>query len=143
MGTGFRVFLLDDNGALCRIPMARYERLTAPDSTERLPEYAGKKLRFVYVVLDLLHRISVAIKHIDYVMLSFDATGRVDRNDWDRAAALVGEMIYIPILEPQHETVIDARRHFAKKRYFQEFKWTPSQEVETAIMTAIFGEDHG
>ena len=143
MGTGFRVFLIDHNGVLRRISMRQYERLIEPDSAERLPEYAGKKLRFVFVVLDLLRRIPVAIRHIDYFMLSFDASGRVDCSGWDRAAALIGEMIYIPILEPQHETVIDARSHFAKKRYFQEFKWTPSEEVETAIMTALFGEDHG
>lgn len=49
MGIGFRAFLIDDNGALCRIPMARYERLTKPDSTECLPEYAGKKLRIVWL----------------------------------------------------------------------------------------------
>jgi hypothetical protein len=143
MGTGFRVLLIDHNGILRRMSMRRYERLINPDSAERLLEYAGKKLRFVYVVLDLLRRKPVAIKHIDYFMLSFDATGRVDCSEWDREAALIGEMVSIPLLEPPHETVIDARRHFAKKRYFQEFKWTPSQEVETAIMTAIFGEDHG
>ena len=123
--------------------MTRYERLINPDSAERLPEYADKKLRFVHVVLHLLRRKPVAIRHIDYFMLSFDATGRVDWSEWDREAALIGEMVYIPILEPQYETVIDARRHFAKKRYLQELKWIPSQEVKTAIMTAIFGEDHG
>jgi len=47
-----------------------------------------------------------------------------------------------PILEEQSpKKVLDAQSRFAKKRYKHEFQWTPNQEIETAIMTAIFGKN--
>ncbi len=38
--------------------------------------------------------------------------------------------------------IVDARSQFAKKRYEQEFRWSPSPEIEEAIITAIFGSDY-
>ena len=41
----------------------------------------------------------------------------------------------------RHESmnVMDAEHRFAKKRYDSEYKWTPSPEIEMAIIKAIFG----
>jgi len=48
-----------------------------------------------------------------------------------------------PLLEDELPgKIIDARRHFAKKRYEQEFQWTPTPEIEKAIVDAIFGQGH-
>jgi hypothetical protein len=37
--------------------------------------------------------------------------------------------------------VIDARTHFAKKRYEHEFKWTPTPEIQAAIVSEIFNKE--
>jgi hypothetical protein len=39
----------------------------------------------------------------------------------------------------QHSQVIEARHRFAKKRYDNEYRWTPTPEIEAAIIRAIFG----
>ena len=52
MGIGSRIFLFTDDNSLERFSLRRYERLLRHDPTERLPQYAGKRLRHALVVLD-------------------------------------------------------------------------------------------
>ena len=49
MGIGIRVFLVDDNDSLQRIPLAQLERLLRFDRGESLPEYARKRIRCAVV----------------------------------------------------------------------------------------------
>jgi hypothetical protein len=146
MGTGFRIFLVNDDDSLRRIPMARYERLLRFEPEERLPEYAGKRVRCVFVALDVLGRTPLTIRHIDHFMLSFDEDGRIDTNAWDRETRLAGEMVgsiigeSLPRESPSAK-VIDGRGHFARRRYFHEFKWVLTPQVEANIITAIFGKE--
>ena len=46
MGIGIRVFLVDDDDSIKRLPLTRYERLARRDPKERLPQHAGKRVRF-------------------------------------------------------------------------------------------------
>ena len=46
MGLGLRIFIINDDDTIRRFPFSRYERLLQGDSKERLPQYAGKKIRF-------------------------------------------------------------------------------------------------
>ena len=43
MGIGHRVFIVNDDDSLQRIPLAKYERLYQEDSQERLLQYAGQR----------------------------------------------------------------------------------------------------
>jgi hypothetical protein len=146
MGTGFRIFLVNDDDSLCRIPTARYERLVRFEPQERLPEYAGKRVRCVFVALDVLGRTPLSIRHLEHFMLSFDRDGRIDTNEWDRESKLAREMIGAIIGESltgesPSAKVIDGRGRFASRRYFHEFKWVLTPQVEANIITAIFGKE--
>jgi hypothetical protein len=141
MGTGFRIFLINDDDSLRRIPMARYERLLEFEPQERFPEYAGKRVRCVFVALDVLGRTPLTIRHIDHFMLSFDEDGRIDAKAWDRETRLAGEMVGPIMGESPSAKVIDGRGHFARRRYFHEFKWALTPQVEANIITAIFGKE--
>lgn len=141
MGTGFRLFLVNDDDSLYRVPLARYERLLRFEPQERLPEYAGKRVRCALVVLDVLGRTPLDIRYIDHFMLSFDADGRIDANEWDRETQFVGEMVDSHMGESLDPKLVDARGHFARKRYFHEFKWIPTPRVRENIVTTIFGKE--
>jgi hypothetical protein len=39
------------------------------------------------------------------------------------------------------QRVIDARHKFAKKRYFDKYRWEPSDKIIAAIGEAIFGKN--
>jgi hypothetical protein len=47
MGLGLRIFIINDDDTVRRFPFSRYERLLQGDSKEHLPQYAGKKKRFI------------------------------------------------------------------------------------------------
>ncbi len=78
MCLGLRLYIVSDDDSLVRIPWARYERMVNRDPKERLPRYAGQRVRCVEVVLELEKREPIAIRRINYSLLKFDAHGRVD-----------------------------------------------------------------
>lgn len=141
MGTGFRIFLIGDDDSLKRLPMARYERLRRREPGERLLQYIGKTVRCAMVILEVADRKPIDINRIDYFMLSFDDEGRLDPNQLEKQARLAIESL--PSLTGKDPTrhVIDARSHFARKRYEQEFKWKPTPELQAAIVSSILDKE--
>jgi hypothetical protein len=119
--------------------MRRYHRLFKRDPVERFLEYAGNRIRYVLVVIELKNRKPVEILRIQYSYLTFDQKGRLREDEREREARLSMEMIKPSLLEEESNHVIDARYKFAKKRFSREFRWEPSPEIETAIFKAIFG----
>ena len=145
MGIGFRVFLIDDNDSLQRLPMARYERLFDGEPGERLPQFAGKRVRCALVSLEVEGRKPQSIIRIDYQIIPLDEQGRIDRSEQEKEMRLAFEFMS-PLLsifeEERTGKIVDARSQFAKKRYDQECRWVPSPEIEEAILIAIFGPDY-
>jgi len=139
MGLGTRIFIVNDDDTLKRMPIMRYHRLFKRDPEERFLEYAGNRIRYVLVVLELKNRKPVEILKIQYSYLAFDQKGRLREDERERAARLSMEMIKPLPPEEESNHVIDAGYKFAKKRFDREFRWEPSAELETAIFQAIFG----
>ena len=139
MGLGTRIFIVNDDDTLKRMPMKRYHRLFRRDPEERFLEYAGNRIRYVLVVLELKNRKPVEILRIQYSYLAFDQKGRLRDDERERAARLSMEMIKPLPPEEESNHVIDASYKFAKKRFDREFRWEPSAELEAAISQAIFG----
>jgi len=139
MGLGTRIFIVDDDDTLKRMPMRRYYRLFKRDPEERFLEYADNRIRYVLVVLELKNRKPVEILRIQYSYLSFDQKGRLREDERERAARLSMEMIKPLPSEEESNHVIDTAYKFAKKRFDREFRWKPSAELEAAIFKTIFG----
>lgn len=138
MGKGCRILLFDDNDSLQRLSMARLDRLLHFDRGESLPHFGGKRVRCARVFLGVAGRQVLAITHIDYFLLPFDAKGRINRKDWEKEMRLGLELLP-PLLNDQHpKQIVDARHRFAKRRYEHEFKWKPTRKEEEAIVAAIF-----
>ena len=141
MGIGTRIFLIDENDSLHRISMARYNKMTNPNSDERFTQYAGKRVRYAMIFLEVEKRKPLSVVRTEYYYLPFDKQGRIDSTELEKRIRLSLEIVP-PIFEEQSpKKVLDAQSRFAKKRYKHEFQWTPNQEIETAIMTAIFGKN--
>ena len=140
MGIGLRIFFVHDDDSIQRLPLARYERLVGRDPEERFPQYAGKRVRYALVVLELANRRPVEITKIQYSILNFDSEGRIDPAEQEREAGLTFEALPPLPKDRQSPHVIDARHKFAQKRYRDVYKWTPSPEIAAAIVEAIFGK---
>ncbi len=140
MGISLRIFIVDDDDKLQRLPLARYDRLLAPNSKECMPQYAGKRVRYALVVVDLINRTPVEILRFEYSFLSFDAEGRIDPTESEKEARLAFEILPpLPFLfDKPTDNVIEARHLFSKKRFENEYKWTPAPRIEDAIVNAVF-----
>ena len=137
MGLGTRIFVVDDDDTLKRMPLKRFHRLFRRDPEEKFVEYAGKRIRYVLVVLDLKNRKPVEILKIQYSYLAFDSQGRLREDDREKAARLSLDMLKPMPSEQDSNDVINARHKFATKLFNREFRWKPSPEIETAIFNAI------
>lgn len=136
MGIACRVFFVDDNDSLKRIPLARLDRLLHFDRRESLQQYAGKHVRCAMVFLEVAGRQVQAIRNIDYFLLPFNDKGQIDKKEWEKGIRL-GRDLLPPLSDEKYpKQVIDAQHRFAKRRYEHEFKWKPSRKVEEAIVAA-------
>ena len=139
MGLGTRIFIVNDDDTLKRMPMKRYHRLFRRDPEERFLEYAGNRIRYVLVVLELKNRKPVEILKIQYSYLAFDKKGRLREDERERAARLSMELIKPLLPEEESNHVIDAGHKFAKKRFDDRYIWKPTPEIKAAIQRTIFG----
>jgi len=139
MGLSLRVYFFED-GLLTRIPRAKIDRFFDGDSEERLPEYAGKKMRCAMVVLDMEQRQPVRIRYIDSMIVPFDAEGRLDFEERDRAGSLVVNGLDFSLGLDKHDNVIDLLPRLSQRKYVDEFKWSPTGEEIDLIVKDIFGQ---
>ncbi len=140
MGTGLRVFFVNEDETLKRIPLARYERLLGADPEERLQEYAGKRVRYALAILEFVNRKPVEIVSIQYSILSFDPSGRIDAGELEKEMKLGFKMLQPSAADLDPPNVINAEDRFAMKSFYDRYTWTPSSEVEKAIVETIFGQ---
>jgi len=138
MGIGLRIFLVHDDDSIERLPVARYERLLRGDPKESFPQYANKWVRYASVALDLVNRKPVEVLYLHYGILWFDTEGRIDIDEQEKEWRLGVELIPSLLPENQASRLIDARHKFARKRYDDQYRWTPSKEVVAAIAKDIF-----
>lgn len=142
MGARFRVFFVDSNDHLHKVPLKRFERLALrKDSSECFPEFAGERLRYALIRVEVLDRRPVAINRADYSILKLNKWGKLHIPEWNRKLRLVMNMMPPLMFGAKTSSVIDASNQFYHKRYDYEFRWQPSSEIEEAIEQAIFSNN--
>ena len=138
---GLRIFIINEDDSLKRLSIDRFERLRRDDPNARLHQYAYQKIRYALVFLETKDRRAVGINYINYGYLVFDSNGGLDTDYREQAARMALEIL--PPMESDEgpNSVIDAGHKFAKKRYDNQFKWRPTQEMEVAIIKAVLGKN--
>ena len=138
MGISIRVLLVDDEDSLKRLPLTRYERLIRGNPNERLPQYAGKRVRFAEVAIELEERKPVQIIRAVYGILPFDSEGRIDAAEYEKEMRLSAEMMPPILADRPSPKIVDAKHKFAKKRFKDQFRWEPTSQIGKSIVEAIF-----
>lgn len=146
MGVGLRIFIVNDDNSLVRLALTRYERLMQRDPDISFPQYAGKRVQYVEAAIEYKQRKPFKILRILFLIMSFDPEGRIDITEKKKESRLAAETypFYTNKELPNGildlpKGVIDARYIFARKRLNYEYRWRPTQEIEAAIIKAIFG----
>jgi hypothetical protein len=138
MGIAIWIFIVNDDDSIQRFPLTKYERLIVRDPNERLPEYANERVRYIMIGVDLVNRKPVEILRAQFSYLSFDSDGLIDR------AKLREEVkLYIDIWPPAPIIrypwdIVDPKPSLPKERHNENDKWTPTPEIEAALLKAIF-----
>ena len=138
MGLVTRIFIVKEDDSLERLSLKKYNRLIKGYSDERLLKFAGKRMRYALIVLEMIDRKPVEILMTEYSFLTFDSEGRLDANEREKAARLAMDTLEPIALEPKSGKVIDAKHRFAKKRFDERYLWDPSPETKAAIEAIIF-----
>jgi len=139
MGTGIRIFFVRDDGSLKRFPVARFERLMNHDPKEYVPEYAGKRVRYALISLDLENRKPVGILGIGYHIVTFDHEGKIDDTELQREMRLWVDQMPFGLTRRTAHKVVDAEHRFLQRQYHHRYHWEPTPEMEAAILRQIFG----
>ena len=141
MGLGTRIFIINEDDTLRRIPLTKYERLMKGDPGLCFREYAGQRVRYAFLILENKNRKPVDIIYDQYSVFNFDSEGRIDREKYEDEVKLSMQMVP-PLLSDQIvNNVVDAQHRFAKRRLQDQYSWEPTPEIVTAIAKAIFGND--
>jgi len=136
MGLGMRIFIVKDDGSLERLAFERYNRLLQRNTSERLLQYADKRVRFAAVVIESRNRKPIEILKSQFAYLLFDSGGMLKKGG-ESETRLAMDMVE-PLTAEKNQQVVDARHKFARKRFAREYRWEPSPEIEAAIRKAIF-----
>lgn len=137
MGVASRYYIVDDDGAIRKIAATKFARVAIPDSDERMPEYADKRVRYAAVYVDVVERTPVGLRTVDFGYLLFDKEGRFDHSEWDSAVLTAMNSWGLPSGE-RPPNVTDARRTFARQRIKHEHQWEPSDDLLQEILRLAF-----
>ena len=146
IGLSCKVFIINEDDTVRRIPYALYERLVKGESADRSQEYAGKRVRCAVVWVEIMKRRPLRIYDIDYILLPFNNKGRIDISEWERKvgmeieAARIKEFLSSGLRKDKTSNLVEAQHRFLKKRYDHEFTWKPNRKIKEEIPTHIFGK---
>ena len=132
------MFFLEENGSFRPIPWSRYLGLYQGDPSVRFPEYARKAVKCVSVTLELEHRTPISVIRTDFFVTYFDRSGGIDEKKKEESLRLAVNMAGPDVeTEPGAASVIDASQRLYKKRYGDQFKWTPAERERAKIERII------
>ena len=137
MGLSCRMFLLDPDDRLYRLPNTKFERMLRDPTSDRLPRFAGARVRMSDVVVELLHRQPIRVVWTTFGLLTFDDEGCFDPSAFDRHQRASAELALASLItEPgSAATVVDAASRFVA----QGGRWAPSRTLARVIDEAALG----
>jgi hypothetical protein len=124
MGTGVRIFVVSSDGTVHRWSYKRFERVF--DGREPVGEFAGKRLQYAMVFVDLDQRRPVGVRYAEWRVLRLGESGRHN----PRAALRAAVDAFSP--PPLPQSIVDARRRFNRRAT----SWTPNSKLKAAILDA-------
>jgi hypothetical protein len=99
MGLSIRIFMVEDDDTVKRLPLARYERLLRRDPDKRLSRYASKRVRYALIVVDLVNRQPIEVVRDEYAYLDFDGEGRFKEPALEKEESSAFDMLDFSSLE--------------------------------------------
>lgn len=134
-----RLFLVDADDALHRLPVSAYHRLLLHESTVLTPTFSSQRVRLASAVVEVVGKVVLGVRRLDFDMLEFDADGRLDARRYGaQQVARLDAMVSAVMGEPTAPSgVIDATDRFKARGG----TWTPGPELRRRIEAAACGRE--
>jgi len=134
MGISCRIFLLDKDDSLYRLPNAKFDQILRDPTSCRITRFAGTRVRMTDVAVELIDRQPIRVVWITFGFFAFDDDGYFDLTAYDRHQRARAELaLALPTTEPKSERmVVEAANRFVA----QGGRWTPSRTLQRLIDTA-------
>ena len=138
MGISCRMFLLDKDDSLYRLPNAKFDQILRDPTSCRLTRFAGSRVRMTDVAVELIDRQPICVVWITFGFLTFDEDGYFDLAAYDRHQRARAELaLALPTTETKSERmVVDATNRFVA----QGSRWTPSSALQQRIDAAALDQ---
>lgn len=134
MGLSYKRFLLDQDDALHRLPLAKMERMLDDPTAHPIARFAGQRVRSCEVIVEVNDRVPRRVVWMTFGMLSFDCKGCLQPEEHRRHQVALAELV----LEPQIATrrpegkIINAASRFLSRGA----AWTPSRHLQRRLEEA-------
>ena len=138
MGISCRMYLLDQDDTLYRLPSVKFGQMLRDPTRCRFPRFAGSRVRMADVAVELIDRRPSRVIWITFGFLAFDDEGYFDASAFDRHQRARAELaLAAPSVELRSEGVlVDATNRFVA----QGGLWTPSIALQRRIDAAALGQ---
>ncbi|SRR6266581_5217821 len=137
MGLSCRIFLLDENDGLFRLPNTTFDEMLREPTRHRFPRFADARVRMADLVVELLERQPIRVVWTSFSILSFDDEGYFEASAFDRHQRARAELALAPLSGESAgvATVVDAATRFVA----QGARWAPSRTLARRIDDAALG----
>jgi hypothetical protein len=140
MGVSLRAFIVDEDDTVHKISYVMYKRLVGQDPHECLKQYAGQRVRYALIAVQVKNRRPVNILHTEEGFFTFDLKGRLDLSSRKEEIKLIFDSLTPHTWNKSPKRVVDARHHFAKKKFEGKYTWKPTPQIAETIIRMIFGK---
>ena len=138
MGLSCRMIIVDHANNVMRLANKRFERLLSQPPSDRLPQFANRRVRSAEAVVKLVNRKPVEIIRLCFHYLHFDSRGILNYERLIKDGALTAEagMELFFASKVTGSTVLSTAHRFAARRRDHEAIWKPTPDLENAICEA-------
>ena len=131
-----RHFIIDENDQIFKISQAKFNRMLTHNSKEKIQSFAGLRLRYAEIAIELRGRKPDSVTRSIFSYLSFDSNGYLDYNRYLKDGGIVSDAGFPDFEDISGSNVIEANKIFSKKLRDNTVWWIPKQKIEKAIYDA-------
>ena len=137
MGFAYRKFIVSDDGTLTRLRNTIFDRLLRDPQHHSMPAMASKRVRMADIIVQLADRKPICVVRRVYVVVSFDAAGRLDttrflKQQWALVESTLDHVLEVP---NNDDRLLDAASRFIA----QGGRWQPQAVLAQRIDDAALG----
>ena len=132
---GIRILVFHEDGEIRRIPTKNWDKLWNGQSS--MPEFAGRRVRFATVCLELQNRKPHRILRVYYSRIGFDSAGHLDKNELTEHMQIAGAMFEPAFLAKPKDILDELRPSLAKLKNETKYQWKPTAEEAEKLRAIV------